>query len=186
MSHCQLKKAAVAEIFNCFSRNLEMSLTLEELVMDENEFDKVRYLHQRCLHFVCCRCFCLYCYFSLTACVCVCVSVCVCLFNKWTQVGSDAMSNWLNKVKDKTPLRKLSLAGTKLDAAQAFHGYTLNAMQHIEYLNVSCNKLPAKVAQTVVAPGKTQRCARVCIDHCRSFCGCSGVQQRDAEPTLYA
>ncbi len=35
------QKAAVAEIFNSFSRNLEMSLTLEELVMDGNEFDKV-------------------------------------------------------------------------------------------------------------------------------------------------
>jgi hypothetical protein len=41
MSNCHLKKAAVAEIFNAFSRNLEMSLTLEELVFDSNEFDKV-------------------------------------------------------------------------------------------------------------------------------------------------
>lgn len=53
---------------------------------------------------------------------------------------------------DQTPIRKLSLAGCKLDAAQAFHGFTLNAMTRIEYLNVSRNKLPAKVAQNVVAP----------------------------------
>lgn len=106
LSHCQLKKVAVAEVFNAFSRNLGMSLTLEELVMDENEFDKV---------------------------------------------GSDAMSLWLNKVKDKTPLRKFSLSGCKLDGHQAFHGFTLNAMR-LEYLNLSKNKLPANVARDDIAP----------------------------------
>ena len=84
-----------------------MSLTLEELVFDNNDFEKL---------------------------------------------GSDAMSQWLAKVKDETPLRKLSLAQCKLDAHQAFHGYTLNALKCIEFLNVSNNKLPSKVAQNVVAP----------------------------------
>lgn len=39
---CLFLQAGVVEIFNSFSRNLEMSLTIEELIMDGNEFDKVK------------------------------------------------------------------------------------------------------------------------------------------------